>query len=513
MINRGRMAVLLEIEISEPFDCRGWEQPTLRPRAGRPPARRDVPPRRALDAAAQQVRQPADRRALRQRRGRRRSSTPATARARARSGARAPAPGRCATTRSSQPRAEAAARSRSLLAAGRPARAARAPAYPPAPHCNTRGLTELGKHVVRRMMDLGMVVNPDHMSQAGVDDTLSLLEARRYSGVISPHGWMDPGNWPRLWKLGGLAFPGHSAAERLRQGVAATTGPRRRRTSSAGATAPTSAACPTSRPRAPTAASSYPFKSYDGKVTFERQKTGERTFDYAKEGVAALRPLRRLVRGPAAPRRRRAWRATCGRAPRPTCRCGSAPTASARPRAAPAATALITRRGRGPLRLGARLADAAARAPGQPQQRDARVELVREGRAQRRAAATSPSSAATGAVELVGSNGAAAQRGRRSGSATRARPLPRLRSAERRRASSSPPRPLRVRDPARRARAAVGVARAVARRGARRRCGARCGACARRARRRPGEFVPTEAQAASAGQLTGRTLAGTRTGS
>ena len=40
----------------------------------------------------------------------------------------------------------------------------------------------------------------------------TLLESRKYSGVISPHGWMDPGNWPRLWKLGGLAFPGHSAA-------------------------------------------------------------------------------------------------------------------------------------------------------------------------------------------------------------------------------------------------------------------------------------------------------------
>ena len=59
-------------------------------------------------------------------------------------------------------------------------------------------------------MDLRMIVNPDHMSQAGVDRTLSLLESRNYSGVISPHGWMDPGNWPRIWKLGGMAFPGHS---------------------------------------------------------------------------------------------------------------------------------------------------------------------------------------------------------------------------------------------------------------------------------------------------------------
>src|SRR5436305_235114 len=95
-----------------------------------------------------------------------------------------------------------------------------APAYPPAPHCNTRGLTDLGKHGVERMMDLHMIVNPDHMSQAGVSDTLSLLEARHYSGVISPHGWMDPGNLPRLRKLGRLAFPRHA-----RTGPAA---PRRR---------------------------------------------------------------------------------------------------------------------------------------------------------------------------------------------------------------------------------------------------------------------------------------------
>ena len=42
------------------------------------------------------------------------------------------------------------------------------------------------------------------------------------------------------------------------------------------------------QPDSPTrdGAISYPFKSYDGKVTFERQRTGERTFDYTKEGVA-----------------------------------------------------------------------------------------------------------------------------------------------------------------------------------------------------------------------------------
>jgi hypothetical protein len=159
------------------------------------------------------------------------------------------------------------------------------PAYPPAPHCNTRGLTELGRHVVRRMMDLHMIVNPDHMSQAAVDDTLTLLESRGYSGVISPHGWMDPGNWPRLWKLGGMAFPGHSAASNY---VAEWKKYRPRSTPyffgwGYGADLGGLSHQPDPDPKAKI---SYPFKSYDGKVTFDRQRTGERTFDYDKDGVA-----------------------------------------------------------------------------------------------------------------------------------------------------------------------------------------------------------------------------------
>ena len=30
----------------------------------------------------------------------------------------------------------------------------------------------------------------------------------------------------------------------------------------------------------------YPFKSFDGQVTFTKPKTGDRTFDYSSEGVA-----------------------------------------------------------------------------------------------------------------------------------------------------------------------------------------------------------------------------------
>jgi microsomal dipeptidase-like Zn-dependent dipeptidase len=156
------------------------------------------------------------------------------------------------------------------------------PLYPKAPHCNTRGLTALGEHTVNALMDKRMIVNPDHMSQKAVAATLTLLERRGYSGVISPHGWMDPGNWPRLWKLGGLAFPGHSDAAqyvkdwetyrprstpyRFGWGYGADLGGLSTQPGPGGLT--------------------YPFKGLDPAVTFDRQTTGRRTFDYAQEGVA-----------------------------------------------------------------------------------------------------------------------------------------------------------------------------------------------------------------------------------
>ncbi len=160
------------------------------------------------------------------------------------------------------------------------------PTYPPAPHCNTRGLTALGKHLVRRMMRLNMIVNPDHMSQAAVDDTLTILEDRNYSGVISPHGWMDPGNWPRLWKLGGLAFPGHSSAQSY---VDEWKDFRPRQTPYRfgwGYGADLGGLSQQPRVTDDSGDIGYPFKSYDGRVTFDQQTTGERTFDYRTEGVA-----------------------------------------------------------------------------------------------------------------------------------------------------------------------------------------------------------------------------------
>ena len=279
------------------------------------------------------------------------------------------------------------------------------PFYPPAPHCNTRGLTELGRHTIKRMMDLGMIVNPDHMSQLAVDDTLTLLESRNYSGVISPHGWVDPGNWPRLWKLGGMAFPGHSATDtyvkewqdfRPRQtpfrfgwGYGADLG-----------------GISNQPAQSEKGAIGYPFKSYDGKVTFDRQKTGERTFDFAKEGVAHyglyadwFEDLRRVGGQQMADDMYdgveaylQMWERAVGV---PSKRCFFHQDG-------------VTRRGRGPLRLGDGWREVLSRA-GQPQQRGRAWSWCVKGRGNARAADVAVLTK-KGKVELVGTTA----RGRRA---------------------------------------------------------------------------------------------------
>src|SRR3954447_21090459 len=284
VINQGRMAVVLEIEVSEPFDCSNLEQPTC----DKAQVDQQLTEMHKLGVRSMLLLNKVDNPLT----GVRFDSGPIGLLI---NGANKLSAGSYWSAKTCtgplhdneiyQPSPQVAAALNTLLSTAGLS-GGTAPTYPPAPHCNTRGLTDLGKHVVRRMMDSHMIVNPDHMSQAGVDETLSLLEARKYSGVISPHGWMDPGNWPRLWKLGGVAFPGHSKADdyvkdwrryRPRQtpydfgwGYGADLGGL------------------SHQPDPSSAGKSfrYPFRSYDGKVTLRRQRTGQRTFDYGKEGVA-----------------------------------------------------------------------------------------------------------------------------------------------------------------------------------------------------------------------------------
>ncbi|TCJ29863.1 peptidase [Nocardioides jejuensis] len=85
------------------------------------------------------------------------------------------------------------------------------PAYPPGPHCNARGLTDLGKRLLNEMIDNGILFDPDHMSVNGRNAALDLYEQAaadgRHPGILSSHSWSTPDAYPRIYKLGGFITP------------------------------------------------------------------------------------------------------------------------------------------------------------------------------------------------------------------------------------------------------------------------------------------------------------------
>jgi hypothetical protein len=161
------------------------------------------------------------------------------------------------------------------------------PAYPPGPHCNQQGLTDLGAYLLERMMNQHYLIEIDHMDVKTGNKALSLIEQRHYSGVVSPHNWSSPEQFPRIYKAGGFITPiAHSSPEafvaewkhvkklrdkRFRYGFGFGSDMNGLAAQSA----------PTAMHPIP-----YPFRSADGRVSFGREVWGKRVFDINKDGVA-----------------------------------------------------------------------------------------------------------------------------------------------------------------------------------------------------------------------------------
>ena len=96
-----------------------------------------------------------------------------------------------------------------------------APVYGDPPHCNTRGLTDLGEYLVRRMMEKQMIIDPDHLSQAARDEVIALIESKDYSGLFSSHSWSNEKDYPRIYRSGGVVAPSDNSTDALREGLEA----------------------------------------------------------------------------------------------------------------------------------------------------------------------------------------------------------------------------------------------------------------------------------------------------
>jgi hypothetical protein len=246
-----------------------------------------------------------------------------------------------------------------------------APVYPAPPHCNLRGLSDLGEHLVRRMMQKGMIIDPDHLSVRARQELLNVVEAEGYSGIVSSHSWSTPDAMPRIYKLGGVVTPYAGSSKGFVEEWRATKPMRDPRFFFGfGYGADMNGFGAQGGPRGESNPVSYPFRSFDGAVTLDRQRSGERIFDVNLDGVAhyGLYPdwvedLRMIAgqeivddmaRGAEA--YLQMWERAVG-VPGPSCR---------------AARDRFTRRGLGRLRLG--LADGALlRRAGQPARRPGRA--------------------------------------------------------------------------------------------------------------------------------------------
>lgn len=162
------------------------------------------------------------------------------------------------------------------------------PLYPPGTLCNTHGLTGLGAYAVRGLVERNMMVEIDHMSAKAADQTLDILEAEDYPGVLSTHSWMDERYLDRLYALGGFAtIYGHAAHEFVEE-YERTAPVRDRYGAGIGFGFDMNGFGGTPPPRDDAAANpvTYPFRSFDGGTVLDRQTTGERTWDVNVDGVA-----------------------------------------------------------------------------------------------------------------------------------------------------------------------------------------------------------------------------------
>jgi hypothetical protein len=163
------------------------------------------------------------------------------------------------------------------------------PIYQHGPMCNARGLTSLGEHLVRQMMAKRMIIDPDHLDVISRKQLLSIVESERYSGIVSSHSWSTQDAYPRIYKLGGFVTPyAGSSTNFAKEWKKLRTERDPRYAWGFGWGADMNGFGAQGSPRQGNAKNpvKYPFKSFDGAVTFDRNRTGKRVWDINVDGVA-----------------------------------------------------------------------------------------------------------------------------------------------------------------------------------------------------------------------------------
>jgi microsomal dipeptidase-like Zn-dependent dipeptidase len=152
--------------------------------------------------------------------------------------------------------------------------------------CNSKGLSDLGEYAIEKLMDAHLLIEADHLSELARLKVLDIAERRHYP-LVSSHtntgGFWTDADLRRLYALGGYAVArlddaGKLPAEINRYRVFKSPN----RFLGVGLGSDTGGFNELPGP----ASLTYPFRPNRGHVVFSRQQTGTRTFDLNKDGVA-----------------------------------------------------------------------------------------------------------------------------------------------------------------------------------------------------------------------------------
>jgi len=158
--------------------------------------------------------------------------------------------------------------------------------------CNSKGLTPLGAYLVEKLMENHMLIEMDHLSERARLSVLSLAEARDYP-LLSSHtntgGLWTSSDLRRLYKLGGFATARPDKAANLAKDInsfRAYQRPHQLLGVGLGTDTGGFNAAPGPDPAAQTKPLRYPFRAYSSRVQFFCELAGTHRFDLNTAGVA-----------------------------------------------------------------------------------------------------------------------------------------------------------------------------------------------------------------------------------
>ncbi|HVF19802.1 MAG TPA: peptidase [Mycobacteriales bacterium] len=161
------------------------------------------------------------------------------------------------------------------------------PVYGAGPHCNVIGLTDLGRKAIDGLMQRGMLFDPDHMSAIARKAAMEHVAKAKYSGVISSHSWGDLPTYREILRLGGaISISDGSSTNFVKDWRELRQFKDPRYVFGIGFGSDITGFSSQGPPRNPAEKDDvdYPFRGLGGAI-INKQKSGERVYDVNTDGV------------------------------------------------------------------------------------------------------------------------------------------------------------------------------------------------------------------------------------